>query len=157
LNRLTFQRVSRQLVLVTALFMVSTAGLCTDAKLKDLVAEADKVADTALIIQQAALDGEAAGALNRNQTRAIMLITKQVLTANNHAMDIAEDLSKLDEPSREQLMAVLAPVIKGVDAALKDPVIVGIENVPTRTSIIGSLTTIQTTLNSIQLIIAASK
>lgn len=122
---------------------------CTDKKLRDIVVAADKVADTVTIIQKAAVDAESSGALTRDQARAVMQLTIRISQANNQAMGIARDLAKLDEPSRQQLLTILTPIINAVNAGLNDP------NINANAGIRASLVTIQTSLNSIGLILAA--
>jgi hypothetical protein len=70
-------------------------------------------------------------------------------------MDVARDLSKLDEPSRQQLLTILTPIIQAVDRGVNDQNILGIQNPQTREAIRGALLAIQASLNSINLILAS--
>lgn len=145
---------SRALV---ALCLLACLAACTDKNLRDLVNLADKVADTVTIVQKATVDAENSNLVTRNQARAIMQLSIQISQANNSAMDIARDLSKLDEPSRAQLLTILTPIIAAVNAGVNDQNILGIQNVQTREAIRGSFVAIQTSLNSINLILSASR
>lgn len=149
----TIQRTRAIAVALLLIAVLTTA--CTDKKLRDIVVAADKVADTITIVQKSAVDAETAGTLTVNQTRAIMQLTIQISTANNRAMDIARDLSKLDEPSRAQLLTILTPIIQVVEKALLDQNILGIQNPQTREAIRGAFLAINTSLNSINLILAS--
>ena len=140
-----------------ALMLLLTLAACKDTQLRDLVNASDKVADTTLIIQKAAVDAENAGTLTRNQTRFIMETSIRVLTANDKANNIARDLSKLDAPSRAQLLSVLTPIIAEVNKAIVDPNITGIQNANVRNSITASFQAVQASLNSINLILATAK
>lgn len=140
-----------------AVCLLLTLAACTDKKLRDLVEASDKVADTVTIVQKATVDAENSGVVTRNQARTIMELSIRISQANNQAMDVARDLSKLDEPSRQQLLTILTPIITAVNAGVNDQNIVGIQNVATRDAIRGSLIAIQTSLNSINLILSASK
>lgn len=148
---------TRTRAIALALAMTLSLCACSDKRLRDIVVAADKVADTVAIIQKTAVDAETAGVLNRDQTRAIMQLSIQISQANNRAMDVARDLSKLDEPSRQQLLAILTPLISAVNKGVVDQNIVGIENQQTREAIRGALVAIQTSLNSINLILSAGK
>lgn len=145
---------SRALV---ALCLLACLAACTDKKLRDIVVLADKVADTVAIVQKATVDAENSNLVTRNQARAIMELTIRISQANNQAVDVARDLSKLDEPSRAQLLTILTPIIAAVNAGVNDPAILGIQNPQTRDAIRGSMAAIQTSLNSINLILSASK
>lgn len=146
---------TRSRAIAVALLLTLALSACKDQKLRDLVVAADKIADTVAIVQKSAVDAEAAGTLNRDQTRAVMQLTIQISQANNSAMDIARDLSKLDEPSRAQLLTILKPIIDVANKAVADPNILGIQNAQTREAIRGAFVGIQTSLNSINLILAA--
>jgi hypothetical protein len=139
-----------------ALLLTLAVSACTDKKLRDLVNASDKIAETVTVVQKAAVDSENANLVTRNQARAIMQLSIQVSQANNSAMDIARDLSKLDEPSREQLLEVLKPIIAAVNAGVNDQNILGIQDVKTRDAIRGGFVAIQTTLASINLILSSS-
>lgn len=143
---------TRAVSLALALLLLTA---CADKKLRDIVEAADKVADTVTIIQKSTDEFETAGTLSRNQARAIMLLSIQISEANNRSMDIARDLSKLDEPSRAQLLTILTPIIQVVEKALLDPNILGIQNPQTREAIRGSILAIQASLNTINLILAS--
>lgn len=145
---------SRALV---AICLLAALSACTDKKLRDLVVASDRVADTVTIVQKAIVDAETASLVTRNQARAIMLLSIQVSEANNRAVDIARDLEKLDEPSRAQLLTVLTPIINAVNAGVNDPNIIGIQDVKTREAIRGAFVGIQTSINSINLILTAGK
>jgi hypothetical protein len=150
-------RIRSRAALVALLLLCVLSASCKDKNLRDLVNAADKVADTVAIVQQAVVDGENAGTITRNQARAIMSVTIQISKGNNDAMDVARDLAKLDEPSRQQLLTILTPIIAAVNRAVGDQNILGIQNAQTREAIRGSFVAIQTSLNSINLILAASK
>lgn len=154
ITRLTRQRAA---ILLVCLIAISLLSACTDKKLRDIVVAADKVADTVAIVQKSAVDAETAGVLTREQTRAIMQITIQISQANNSAMDVARDLSKLDEPSRAQLLTILKPIIDSVNKAVNDENILKIQDAKTREAIRGGFLAIQVSLNSINLILAAGK
>jgi hypothetical protein len=147
----------RSLILAYFCVLLATATMsaCTDKKLRDIVEASGKVADTVAIVQKAAVDAETAGTLNREQTRAIMQLSIQISQANNQAMSVARDLSKLDEPSRQQLLTILTPIIKAVETGVNDKNVLGIENAQTREAIRGAFLVIQTSLNSINLILSA--
>jgi hypothetical protein len=140
---------------ILALLLVVNLSACTDKNLRDIVVAADKVADTTTVIQKAVVDAETIGTLNRDQSRAIMSLTIQISTANNRAMDVARDLSKLDEPTRSQLLTILTPIIQAVDKGVNDQNILGIQNPGTRDTIRGALLAIQASLSSINLILSS--
>lgn len=146
---------TRTRAIAVALMLTFALTACSDKNLRDIVVAADKVADTVAIVQKTAVDAEIAGTLTRDQTRAIMQLSIQVSQANNRAMDVARDLSKLDEPSRAQLLTILTPILQAVEKGLADPSITGIQNPQTRDAIRGAFVAIQTSLNSINVILAA--
>ena len=148
-------KTQRSRAIAVALMLTLALSACTDKKLRDLVNASDKVASTVTVVQKAVVDSENAMLLTRNQARAIITISIQVSQANNSAMDIARDLSKLDEPSRQQLLTILTPIIAAVQKALGDENILGIADVRTRDAIRGAFVTIQASLNSINLILAS--
>ena len=146
---------NRTRAIAVALLLMLALTACTDKNLRDIVNAAGKVADTVAVVQKATVDFETAGTLNREQARAIMTLSIQISQANSRAMNIARDLSKLDEPSRQQLLTILTPIIQAVDKGLTDQNILGIQNQQTRETIRASLLAIQTSLNSINLILSA--
>ena len=148
-------KIQRSRAIALALLLTLAVSACTDKNLRDLVNASDKVADTVAIVQKAVVDAETANLVTRNQARAIMTISIQISQANNSAMNIARDLSKLDEPSRQQLLTILTPIIAAVQKALGDENILGIQDVRTRDAIRGAFVAISTSLNSINLILAS--
>lgn len=148
---------TRVTAVAIAIALSLSLAACSDKKLRDIVVASGKVADTVAIVQKTAVDAETLGALTRDQTRAIMQLSIQISTANNKAMEIARDLSKLDEPSRAQLLTILTPILQAVEKGLADPSITGIQNAQTRDAIRGSFLAIQGSLNTINLILSAGK
>lgn len=142
---------------IAAIYLLLALTACSDKNLRDLVETSDKIAGTITFVQKAIVDAENANLVTRNQARATMLLSIQVSQGNNSAMDIARDLSKLDEVSRSQLLTVLTPVINAVNAGVNDQNILGIADPKTRDAIRGAFVAIQTSLNSINLILSASK
>jgi hypothetical protein len=128
---------------------------CTDQQLekvsKGLVATADGIG----VVQTTVIEANKQLLVDDATTSQIMIVCMKVNQAGKDATAITRAISKLDNPSKSQLLAVLNPVIAAVQNAL-DNGLVPIKDPATQQKIRGALLAVQTALNAAQLALAGS-
>jgi len=72
-------------------------------------------------------------------------------------VEATREIAKLDEPSRQQIIKILDPIVKAVGDILASPDIAGIPNEGTRTGIRIAIEAVRTNLTAVQAAIALSK
>jgi hypothetical protein len=135
--------------LLMALLFVS----CTDSDLNKVASALVVVAKTNGEIQTITISANNLKLLPEDNTRIILETCQKINLAGKEATDLTRTLNKLDNPSKAQILKILQPMIATVGSAV-DKGLIGITDQATRDKIKLLLLSLQSTLNSIQLIIA---
>lgn len=137
---------------IIMMYVLLSSG-CTDSDLKKvskgLVITADSIGE----LQTVVIAASGQNLIGDSDTRAILELCLMVNQAGKDATAITRGISKLDNPSKAQLVAVLNPIITAVQNALNSGLL-GIKDEALRQKLRGILLTIQTTLSGIQLTLA---
>jgi len=89
--------------------------------------------------------------------RSIMDLSLRFDKTIGEAITAGQKIAKLNTSTGSQLTVIIAPMVTAIDNAVKDPAILGIQDVKTRDTIRTTLVAIQTSLSTVQLIIATNK
>ena len=106
-------------------------------------------------LQTTVIDGNKAGLISNADAALIVNLCIKILEADKQASDTVRSLSKLDDASKGKVILVLQPVIEAAANAVATGT-AGIRNQSTRAKVQAGLLTVQTALNSIQLILAST-
>lgn len=122
------------------------APSCKDKDLEKVSKALVVTADTLGTIQTAVIDANKQGLLSIDKTRAILEVCLKVDQAGKEAVFVTRQVNKLTEPSKAQILGILVPVIKAVESTFFPDLPVSVKL---------ALESLRSTLNSIQLILAA--
>jgi hypothetical protein len=126
---------------------------CSDPDLNKISKALVVTAKTNGEIQTDVIAANAANLLSDNNTRVILEMCQKVNYGGKEATALTRAISKLDDPSKAQILTILKPVIVAVQNAI-DTGLIGITDQATKEKIQLLLLSIQSTLNSIQIIVA---
>lgn len=143
--------------IVVAVILLLAMTACTD---NDLARMSQALADTSTTM--ATLQSVVVSAnkttpplISDATTDRIMALAIQINKAGKEATTATTAIAKLSPDDKKKLNAILTPVIQAVGNSVNDPGILGIQDQKTRDTVMASLTLLQTTLASTQLILAA--
>ena len=105
-------------------------------------------------LQSTVIQAQQMGLISVNDAREIIGVCIRILQADQQASDTVRKLSALDDQSKTSVLAVLQPIIDLVSNTVNSG-LAGIKNPDTKAKVQLGLLTVQTTLNSIQVILAA--
>lgn len=148
MNRQTKTTISLLLLLLLSL----TA--CTDADLQTVAVALNDTARAVSVFQQTVINANTQGLVSESNTRQLLEVSLRVNAAGQEAVSVTRNLSKLAPENRSQLLQILWPVIESL-AQVDSQLVQLVPEARARASIASALTLIQTTLNSIQLTLAA--
>ena len=144
----------RAIALVPFLLMLSLTA-CSDQALTNLSKALADVSQGVAALQQSVIDGNKAQLISDGDTETILRLCFKINAAGQQASAITRKLTQLDPTSRGSVLTILKPIIAAVNDAVATGVL-GIKNPATQATIQTTLVTIQTALNSAQVILAAT-
>jgi len=151
MKRRIFQPLTGLLVILTLLVAVS----CSDAALTKLSKALNDVALGLKSLQTTVIASNQAGAISDSDTQAILLLCQKIDTAGQEASKTTRALTKLNASGSASILATLGPVVTAVNDVVNNG-LVGIKDPATKAKVTDVLVTIQTALNSAQVILVAT-
>lgn len=142
----------RKLLAVTSLILVLSLTACSDDALKKVAIGLNAVADGVAALQTAAITANSEQLLTDAQTTQILQIAIRIDNAGKQSDQITKDISGLSAADRSSLLQILQPIIAVVNDEIINAVN-GIQDVKTRQALQLTLLSIQTSLNTINLIL----
>lgn len=141
----------RRIAPLLFLLLLTTTGCNSDLKKvsKALVVTASTNGE----IQTAVINANAVGLLPEANARTILELCQKVNYAGKEATLLTRTINALDEPSKAQILKILQPVIVAVGNVV-DTGLGGIADQATLEKVKLLLLSLQSTLNSIQIIVA---
>lgn len=149
-------RIRRTRLAVLMILMLVVSAACKEPTLKALADDLGHVIDTMKTVQTTVIAANATVPPLISSDAAIKVlavclhIDRAVKASNNAAKSIAT----LDDASKHSLAGILTPIINEVNTAIGDSAITGIQDEKTRTAVKIGLLELQTTLATINTIIA---
>ncbi len=145
---------SRFAVCLLLLFVLMAA--CKDSQLRTLANAFDKITTASAAIRETVVAAhKTPGGLSTDASIKIGTVMLKVDIAIQQAIGITQNIAMLDPASKAKLTDIAKPILAAVDAAVKDPALAGISNTKARDTIREQLVLIQTTLNAVELVLAA--
>lgn len=138
---------------ITLVLPLLVLAACADATLQKVAKDLDIVAHTVGAVQTAVLDANRQMLFSDASTRAILESCLKVNLAGQQAVAYTRTISQLDAVSREQLIVIMRPAIYAAGNLVQNGTL-GITDAPTQQKIQLLLSTLQATLNGIQIAIA---
>jgi hypothetical protein len=108
------------------------------------------------VFQATIIESEKQKAISVDTARTLMEFAQQLNRASKDAIVVARAVNELKIPDRVKLLSILAPIIDQV-AVGQSFVLGNVVDLKTRNTILATLKIMQTSLNTAQLILAASK
>ena len=105
-------------------------------------------------LQTAVIEANTQGLMSDDDVRIVLTACAKVNQAGWSATQLTKEIAKLTDPTRNELLDILKPVIREV-AVLVQTGTVGIKNEQTKQKIQLILLSLESTLNSIQIILAS--
>jgi hypothetical protein len=142
-----------QALLLVVLLLSLFQSSCSDGDLKKV---SKALVVTAEVVGQVQTDVIAANAqklISDDTTRSILEACNRISLAGKEATAVTRNLTKLDISTKSQVLEILKPVLLALDNAITKDIIV-IADQSTRDNVRLSLVSIQSALNSIQIIVA---
>lgn len=146
---------SRRIPLYSALFgFLLVFPACRDSDLQQVAKSLVVVAQAVGTVQETAIEANKQGLLGVDDTAAVLDVCIRVSEAGREATAIAKSINALDQASRQRLLAVWQPIVAAVG---KSPLLsqLAARAGPTAERLRASFTLLQTTVNSIQLVLAS--
>jgi hypothetical protein len=126
---------------------------CSDSDLNKISKALVVTAKTNGEIQTDVIAANTAQLLSDSNTRVILEMCQKVNYAGKEATTLTRSINALDAPSKAQILTILKPIIVAVGNVV-DKGLVGVTDEPTKQKIRLLLLSLQSTLNSIQIIVA---
>lgn len=145
---------TKRVLLFPVILVLLVSQACTDSNLQTVSKALTDVAYSVGTLQTTAIEANKAGLLSEDNTRALLELCVKTNLAGKEAVAVTRGISKLDDPSKAQIMTILQPVVVSV-RNMVDNGLLGIKNEDTKRKVQTILVVIQTGLNSIQLVVAA--
>jgi hypothetical protein len=145
-------KLQRAPLLALPLLLLLTSS-CGDSDLTKVAKALDVTAQTIGLVQTTVIEANKQGLITVEETRSILEVSIKVNLAGQQAVKITRTISKLDNPTKAQLLTILTPVIQAVNESI-DSGLVGIKNEQTKAQIKAYLVVIQTALNGVNIILA---
>ncbi len=145
ITRLTGRR-SSALLVVLAITLCATA---CQSPLQAVETSLRVVGTSVMTIQDAVLAGNAEGSISDDDTEKILNVCRQVAVAGQEATDLTTNLATLEAPQKNQILAIMNPVLAAVTDAVQNGT-TGIKNTATKSKVLAALTTLKSTLLTIQ-------
>jgi hypothetical protein len=142
-------------LILPLLLFLQLQNSCKDADLEKIRTGLQTTADAMATVQTTVITANQQGLLSTDDTRSILLVCKKIDQGGKQAALIAKAVSKLDDPTKLQLLGILNPVLDAVNESLTNGLL-GIKNPQTYQKVQGALVTIQTTLTTIQSLLTIS-
>lgn len=139
----------------TAVIILGLAlfSACADSDLqkvgKTLLVTAKAVGE----VQSTVIQANNAKLISDDTTRAILEVCLKVDLAGKQAVAVTRQISKLDNPSRQQLLQILKPIVASLQTSLTLDVLL-IKDPDTRIKVQSGLLLLETSINSVILILA---
>ena len=127
---------------------------CGDSDLQKVAKGLQIAAESVGTLQTTVIEANKLALLTEDETRTTLEICVEINKAGKDAVAVTRGLVALDSTSKSQILTILTPVIKSVDAAVGRSML--IKNEDTRAKIRTILLTIQSALNSVQLIVGVT-
>ena len=143
----------RRNVAIVALLLVLLVA-CTDQQLVNL---SRALSDTALAmgsLQTTVIESNKQGLLSDAETTSILLLCSKINAGGKQASALTRNLTKLTPADRGSVLIVLKPILDAVNESIASG-LTGIQE-PTKSKIILGLQTIQTALNTANVILSAT-
>jgi hypothetical protein len=145
------RNVRTQAALAIALMLLLVA--CTDT-LTQLSKALDDTAKGMSALQTGVIDANKQGLISDANTETILRLCAKIDQGGSQAVALTRNLGKLAPADRANVLIVLKPVIAAVDEAVASG-LTGVTE-PTKGKILALMQTIQTALNTAQVILASS-
>lgn len=127
---------------------------CTDAQLTNLAKALNDVALGMGSLQTTVIAGNKAGAISDTDTESILRLCFRINAAGQESSKVTRSLTKLDAASSSSVLAILRPVLAAVNESVASGML-GIKDPQVKSTVTSVLVTIQTALNTAQVILAA--
>jgi hypothetical protein len=141
------------LSLLVVLVLLSNVA-CTDSQLTNLSKALNDVALGMGSLQTTVIAGNKAGAISDTDTETILRLCFRINAAGQEASKVTRSLTKLDAASASSVLAILKPVLDAVNESVASGTL-GIKDPQVKSTVTSVLITIQTALNTAQVILAA--
>lgn len=151
--------------LAPAFLVLSLLSACGDSDIAKVAKSLAVIAHSVKTLQTTVITANNQGLISTDDTRAILKVCVTVNQAGVTATDItreiykrmeAEQRSDLNIIERSQLSLIMQPLVVGIQSAVANNVIT-IKDEKTRTYVQTALLGLQTTVNTIDLILAARR
>jgi hypothetical protein len=147
----------RQLLLLLLLLpLLLFQNSCSDKDLAKVSKALVIVAESVKVLQADAIAANNLKLLSDDNTRIIMEIGTKISLAGKESTQLTRNLTKLDSTTKSQILLILQPIITSLSNIINTS-LDGITDLETRNKIKVALLSLQTTLNSIQVIVAGGK
>lgn len=142
----------RKLTATLVVLLILSLTACSDDALKKVATGLNGVADGVAALQTTAITANSEQLLTDEQTTQVLQIAIKIDMAGKQADQITRNISALSAADRSSLVAILQPIIAVVNDEIINAVN-GIQDVRTRQSLQLVLLSIQTSLNTVNLIL----
>lgn len=132
-------------VALLVIALVLTA--CKDDNLKTLAKALDDTAHGVQVLQIAVIEAESQHTIDEDAARSLLEFSVKVNVAGQEAVKATRNLDYLNSADKQKLLSILLPVIQTLAVG---------QNISTDEKITAAIALIQTSLNSVQLVLAAA-
>lgn len=143
-------------LLVLALPLLLFQSSCDDGDLEKISKALIVVANVQGEIQTAVITANSEKLISDDTTRSILEVCLKINTAGKEATEVTRTIAKMNATSKSQMLSILKPVISAIDNSIKTDLI-SISDQPTKDKIRLMLLSVQTTLNSVQIMISGGE
>ena len=135
-------------------FCLWAVASCGDSDLKKVAKALQITAESIGTLQTTVIDANALGLVSQEDTAQILELCIKANQAGKEATAVIRAISELSDPTRAQLVGILAPVIRSVGRLLDEGTL-AIKNEETRGKVRLALLTAQSALNTVQIVLAS--
>lgn len=143
-----------RIVLVIVLVLALALSACSDKNLETLAKALNDTAQGVAVLQTVVIDAERQQLISRDVTRNILEFSIKINQAGQDAVMITRTLDSLEEPDRQKLLTILMPIINQL--ADTQTLANAVPDANVRQKVLGAMSLIQASVNSAQLILAAT-
>lgn len=140
--------------LVMIVMMAAILAACTDRDLENVSKGLDDSAKAVAVFQETVISANEQGLVSAANTRQLLQISLKVNAAGRDAVQVTRDLTTLEPGDRTKLLGILKPVIASL-AEANSSLVTLVPEARARANIASALTLLRTTLNTIQITLAA--
>lgn len=142
----------KRLKVVAPLLLIAIAS-CTDSDLVKVAKTLDAVAISTGELQTFSITSNQQGLMTEATNRTILKVCEKVNLGGKQATEAVKKITKLTPADRKNLIKIISPIVEALNASISQEVI-PISDVPTRQRVQLLLLSIQSSLNTISLVLA---